>query len=179
MIGFKQITWAEISARRLERHALSAPAQEARPADIVGVMCGAHAQMLSAAELSIGLRLAAITRKDIRDALWTERSLIKTYGPRGTVHLLPTQDLPMWIGALSAMPYARNVDGKNELLTPEQAEAFILTDLGVNSTLGRGSGVFVRLDGRHPLVHGDEILIGRTRLQVDLSPSDPTLKPLG
>jgi hypothetical protein len=35
-------------------------------------MCGAHAQVLSAAELSIGLRIAGITRTDIQEALWTE-----------------------------------------------------------------------------------------------------------
>jgi hypothetical protein len=44
----------------------------------------------------------------------------------------------------------------------EQAEDFVLTDLGAKS------GVFVRVAGRHPLVHGDELLVGRTRLLVDL-----------
>ncbi len=44
----------------------------------------------------------------------------------------------------------------------EQAEVFVLTDLGAKS------GVFVRVTGRHLLAHGDEILIGRTRLLVDL-----------
>src|SRR2546430_11134802 len=29
-------------------------------------------------------------------ALWQDRSLVKTFGPRGTVHLLPAADLPMW-----------------------------------------------------------------------------------
>jgi hypothetical protein len=47
------------------------------------------------------------------------------YGPRGTVHLLPTQDLPMWTGALSATPYGQDADPRNELLTTEQAEAII------------------------------------------------------
>jgi hypothetical protein len=120
-----RLSWAEVCARRLDRHALSTPAQDAQPADIVGAMCGAHAQVLSAAELSIGLRMANGTRTDVREALWTERSLVKTFGPRGTVHLLPTQDLPMWTGALSALPPTRNVQGKDELLTPEQTEAVI------------------------------------------------------
>jgi hypothetical protein len=31
---------------------------------------------------------------------------VKTFGPRGTVHVLPTQDLPLWTGALSAIPLA-------------------------------------------------------------------------
>ncbi len=30
--------------------------------------------------------------------------LVKTFGPRGTIHLLPAADLPMWTGALSALP---------------------------------------------------------------------------
>jgi hypothetical protein len=120
-----RFTWAEVCARRLERHFLSGPSHDARPADIVRAMCGAHAQVMSAAELSIGLRTAGLTRADVRKALWTERSLIKTYGPRGTIHLLPSQDLPMWAGALSATPYGQQADPRNELLTHEQAEAVI------------------------------------------------------
>lgn len=120
-----RLSWTEVCARRLKRQALSEPSHIARPADIVRVMCGAHAQVMSAAELSIGLRISGIMRDDVRKALWIERSLVKTYGPRGTVHLLPTQDLPMWTGALSAKPYGLNADPKNELLTPKQAETII------------------------------------------------------
>lgn len=52
-------------------------------------LCGAHAQILSAAELSIGLRNASADREDARRALWQDRTLVKTFGPRGTAHLLP------------------------------------------------------------------------------------------
>lgn len=120
-----RLSWGEVCARRLARHALSAPLQGARPADIVGTTCGAHAQVLSAAELSIGLRLAGITRTAIRHALWTERSLVKTFGPRGTVHLLAAQDLPMWAGALSAIPPSRTSQAKDVRLTPEQTEQVV------------------------------------------------------
>jgi hypothetical protein len=56
------MTWSEVCARRLDRHGLAAPFADARPADVVRAMCGAHAQILSAAELSIGLRIADCTR---------------------------------------------------------------------------------------------------------------------
>ena len=85
-------------------------------------MCGAHAQVLSAAELSVGLRLAGVTRSDVRAALWDERSLVKTFGPRGTVHLLPTRDLPMWTGALSALPRPRSPFAEDVRLTDAQTE---------------------------------------------------------
>ena len=123
--GVTEVSWAAVCARRLQRHGLAAPLAGASPADVVAMMCGAHAQILSAAELSIGLRLAAGTRADVRNALWGERSLVKTFGPRGTVHLLPAAELPMWTGALSALPPAANGLAKDVRLTPEQIDAVV------------------------------------------------------
>jgi hypothetical protein len=98
------LTWSQVTARRMARHALTEPAADLGPAGIAGLLCGAHAQVLSAAELSIGRRIAGATRADVQRALWQERTLVKTFGPRGTIHLLPAADLPMWTGALSALP---------------------------------------------------------------------------
>jgi len=120
-----RFSWAAATARRLERQGLAAPAPGADPAAAVAAMCGAHAQVMAAAEVSIGLRLPGGTREAVRRALWTERSMIKTYGPRGTVHLLPARDLPLWTGALAAVPPSRNLFGKDALLTPDQAEELI------------------------------------------------------
>jgi len=52
------LTWSDVTARRMARHALAEPATDLGPADIAGVLCGAHAQVLTAAELSIGRRIA-------------------------------------------------------------------------------------------------------------------------
>ena len=119
------MSWAQASARRLDRHGLSAPLTDAEPADAVAAMCGAHAQLLTAAEWSVGLRLAGVTRGDVQMALWTGHSLVKTFGPRGTVHLLPTRDLPQWTGALSALPSAPNSSATDVRLTPGQTDAVI------------------------------------------------------
>lgn len=88
-------------------------------------MLGAHAQVLSAAELSVGLRGDGLTRTDVRTALWTDRTLVKTFGPRGTVHLLPAADLPLWTGALSAVPTGPNPFPENARMTPDQVEAVV------------------------------------------------------
>jgi winged helix DNA-binding protein len=98
------LTWSGVTARRMGRHGLAQPSADQGLADVAGVLCGVHAQVLSAAELSAGRRVAGATRADVRRALWDERTLVKTFGPRGTVHLLPAADLPMWTGALSAVP---------------------------------------------------------------------------
>jgi hypothetical protein len=88
-------------------------------------MGGAHAQVLSAAELSIGRRIAGATRADVQRALWEDRTLVKTFGPRGTVHLLPTADLPMWTGALSSLPSSVPMHPEPVRFTPEQADEVI------------------------------------------------------
>ena len=68
-------------------------------------MSGVHAQVLSAAEVSAALRVEGATRDDVRRALWEDRTLVKTFGPRGTVHLLPAADLGRWMAALGALPW--------------------------------------------------------------------------
>lgn len=47
----------------------------------------------------------------------------------------------------------------------EQAGEIVLTDLQSRT------GVFVRVKGEQELMHGDELIVGRTRLLVDLEPS--------
>ena len=60
------ITWNEASARRLERQFLATPADSGTPvAEVVGAMLGAHAQVLSAAEVSVGVRADTVTRADV------------------------------------------------------------------------------------------------------------------
>ncbi len=114
-----------MSAQRLQRHGLTTPLAAGRAVDAAAAMCGAHAQILSAAELSIGLRLEGATRADVREALWQDHSLIKTFGPRGTVHLLPARDLAMWTGALAALPRGPSSFPEHVRMTPEQTNAVI------------------------------------------------------
>ncbi|MEU8405798.1 winged helix DNA-binding domain-containing protein [Micromonospora sp. NPDC048842] len=121
-----ELSWAQVSARRLQRHRLCTPASGAAPdaarvAEVVSAISGAQAQIASAAELSIGLRVPGTTRALVRRALWTDRTLVKTRGPRGTVHLLAAADLPMWVGALTALP-APSWERSVALLTPRQTE---------------------------------------------------------
>ncbi|MGI5428362.1 winged helix DNA-binding domain-containing protein [Streptomyces sp. CA-179760] len=117
-----RITWDSASARRAERQFLARPAGSGTPvSEVVGAMAGAHAQVLSAAEVSVGVRTAGLTRADVRTALWDDRSLIKTYGPRGTVHLLPARELPLWSAALTAVPAGPSPFPPDVRLGEEQA----------------------------------------------------------
>lgn len=119
-----QVSFSQACAGRLQQHALTTPLASATPADAVARMCGAHAQVMTAAEWSIGLRLAGSRKEDIHAALWTERSLVKTFGPRGTVHVLSAADLPQWTAALTALS-SRPASLANTFLTPDQADEVI------------------------------------------------------
>ncbi|MFF7165047.1 winged helix DNA-binding domain-containing protein [Streptomyces sp. NPDC008086] len=122
----RAITWGEASARRMERQFLARPAERGTPvAEVVGAMLGAHAQVLSAAEVSVGVRASGVTRADVRAALWGDGSLVKTFGPRGTVHLLPAAELPLWCGALSAVPTGPSPFPPAVRVTEEQAAQIV------------------------------------------------------
>ncbi|MEU2392915.1 winged helix DNA-binding domain-containing protein [Streptomyces sp. NPDC007369] len=121
------VSWNAALARRLGRQGLDRPAPgsgSAGIAAVAGAMMGAHAQVLSAAELSLALRLDGVTRSDVRTALWADRTLVKTFGPRGTVHLLPAADLPWWTGALAAVPGSAGLPDPARM-TPGQTDEVV------------------------------------------------------
>lgn len=97
-----ELTWAQVHARRARRNHLARPAPRSRIVDVVGEVCGVQAQILTAADLALSARVAGLTQEDVRRELWEQRRLVKTYGPRGTLHLLPARELPLWMAALRA-----------------------------------------------------------------------------
>ena len=127
---------------RLRRHWLAAGAPADQMLDVVGGVCGIHAQVTASAELSLGLRVAGINRQDIRDALWKDRILVKTYGLRGTLHIFATRELPLWLAALKAKPAPRE---PNRI----ELETLALAPAGPNverarAWLGRGREIVAR-----------------------------------
>lgn len=98
----RSFTWETTCQRRLARHHLLQPVAQDRLVEAVRTVGGVQAQILSAAELAVGVRVAGVTRQDVQAALWERHTLVKTYGPRGTLHLLPADELPLWMAALRA-----------------------------------------------------------------------------
>ena len=66
-------------------------------------VCGIHAQVMGAAELSISARVEGLTQEDVRAELWEKRSLVKAWTIRGTLHLHAADDLPLWAAARRAV----------------------------------------------------------------------------
>lgn len=92
------MTLDEVLRRRIERHLLGTE----RGADVVEVarrVSGVHAQVASSAQAAADLRLGAPA--GLEQALWSDRTLVRTWAARGTLHLLPAGDLPFWVAAMS------------------------------------------------------------------------------
>jgi hypothetical protein len=66
---------------------------------VAGEIGGAQAQVMSAAELQLCVRVGS-SIEDVRNALWKERTLVKTWLMRGTLHLVPAAELPLYTAAM-------------------------------------------------------------------------------
>jgi hypothetical protein len=96
-----ELTWTQVHAFRLARHHLVRRAPKKDLARVVGDIGGVQAQVMTAAELQVGVRVDC-TVDDVRAALWKNKRLAKTWLMRGTLHLVPAADLPLFTAAMSA-----------------------------------------------------------------------------
>jgi hypothetical protein len=96
-------TWDEVRARRLARSFITRRASPDRLLEVVHDVGGVHAQVQASAELQLATRVDGITQQDVRDALWERRDLVKAWTLRGTLHLHPADELPLWYAAARAV----------------------------------------------------------------------------
>jgi hypothetical protein len=94
-----ELSWPQVLAFRLARHHLLKRAPKRDLVPVVGAIGGVQAQVMSAAELQVGVRVNSTVR-DVRTALWTDKTLVKTWLMRGTLHLVPAADLPLYTAAM-------------------------------------------------------------------------------
>jgi DNA glycosylase AlkZ-like len=105
-------------------------------------VCGVHAQVQGSAELQLAARVDGLTQQDVRDALWRDRTLVKAWTLRGTLHLHPADELPLWLAARRAV--ADDTAALEAWVDPEGARHPALTrdDVGEIRT-----AVLAALDG--------------------------------
>jgi hypothetical protein len=109
-----------VHAFRLARHHLANRSPKKDLARVIGDIGGVQAQVMSSAELQVGVRVEC-TVKDVRTALWEDRSLVKTWLMRGTLHLVPSVDLPLYAAAMGSRRL-RNINSWLKLLQITEPE---------------------------------------------------------
>lgn len=98
------LRWPSVLAWRLRRQHLARRVPRERALGVVADIGGLHAQLASSAELTLWARVEGLARGWLEHALWEDRALVKTWAMRGTLHLLPADELAIWVGAQGALP---------------------------------------------------------------------------
>src|SRR5437016_9644447 len=87
----------QVSAFRLSRHHLSDRAPASGLVQVAGDMGGTQAQLLSAAQIALWARTRGLRMSDVEQALWRDRTLVKSWCIRGTLHLIPSRDFAVFV----------------------------------------------------------------------------------
>jgi len=90
-----------VRTRRLARSALTR--RSSSLVDVARQVGGVHAQVQASAELQLAARVDGVTQQDVRAALWRDRTLVKAWTLRGTLHLHPADELAVWFAANRAV----------------------------------------------------------------------------
>ncbi len=98
----------QVRSWRLAKQHLLTRAPKDELVKVVSDVCGVQAQVMSGAALGIWARVEDVTVQDVEDALWKQRRLVKTWCMRGTLHLLPADELPLYVAALKTRTNYRN-----------------------------------------------------------------------
>src|SRR5437868_2965640 len=78
---------------RAQRLALPLSDRITSVAHVVKELCGIQAQEVPAAALAVRVRSVGLVAANVEHARVQERSVVRTWGPRGTLHLLAAEDL--------------------------------------------------------------------------------------
>jgi hypothetical protein len=124
-----RLTSPGVLAWRLTRQRLDRRTPRDEALGVVREICGLHAQVMSSAELTLWARVEDLEPQAVREALWKHRSLAKTWAMRGTLPLLPSDELPMWVAALGVLKPRYHAASWQRYygLTREEAEAMLAT----------------------------------------------------
>ncbi len=98
------VSWKRVEAFRLSRHHLSKRAPLSALTSVAGNIAGAQAQVLSAAQLSIWARIKGAILRDLDSAIWEDHSLVKAWCMRGTLFLLPSDELAVFARGSNRKP---------------------------------------------------------------------------
>jgi winged helix DNA-binding protein len=95
------LTWPQVLAWRMRRQLVDPPGDDSA-VEITHRLGGVQAQVGSAAELAVAVRQQQPRAGQVEQALYEDRTLIRTWAMRGTLHLLPTDEAGAYLAVSGA-----------------------------------------------------------------------------
>ncbi|MBX5327118.1 MAG: winged helix DNA-binding domain-containing protein [Candidatus Bathyarchaeia archaeon] len=97
------ISLQKVARFYLQNHFLLHKTKKRNVTDAIGALCGLHSQVPLTPYLSLWNRVEDFEPKLLDDGLYSRKSLVKIWCMRGTVHVIPSADLPVYVNALKRM----------------------------------------------------------------------------
>jgi hypothetical protein len=121
------LSWQQVLSWRVRRQHLAVRTPRKAALDVVVDIAGLHAQLMGSAELTLWARVEGLEPGAVARAVWEEKTLVKTWAMRGTLHLLPAAELPIWTAAQGMQKPRHHVGAwlRHYGLTREQADAML------------------------------------------------------
>jgi hypothetical protein len=94
--------------------------EKSNVARVVKDVCGLQAQEASSAALAIRVRSTRLNAADVEQARVGDRTIIRTWGPRGTLHLLASEDIGWMLSLLGPVFVAGDRRRREELGLSEE-----------------------------------------------------------
>lgn len=104
--------WMRLRAQWLDPQSADVTAGVAR---VVRALCSVQAQELAAADLAVRVRRAGLVAADLAYARMHDRSVVRTWAMRGTLHLVATDDLAWLLPLLGPIFIATSARRRAEL----------------------------------------------------------------
>jgi hypothetical protein len=122
---------------RLIRSGLLAPF--ASPEAAAGALVGIQAQILPAAGVALWNRTTGLTHDRFEQILYDERTLVKLWGQRGTLHLYPSSEWPLVCAMISGAKswWGRTAEKENRYDDYDALVNNLATELRRRETMGR------------------------------------------
>jgi len=97
------ISMEKVNRLYLIKHHLFKKAKKNELVKVVDDVCGLHAQASATPYLSLWNRIENFENGLLDEALYRDKALVKVWCMRGTLHIIPSQDLPIYNRALKRM----------------------------------------------------------------------------
>jgi len=120
-----EISLHAVRGFRMRRQHLIERAPAGNLLEGVEAVHGIQAQISAHAQFAVAQRIERCKPAEIDRALWQEKSLIKTWAMRGTVHWLPATEEPLFVAGMRVVRLP-SIDRwwRNEGIAPEQVQQF-------------------------------------------------------
>ncbi len=88
----------ELNRITLSKHCLISRSR--KPLKVISLICGLNAQVAPSPHLSLWNRVSGFRKEFLEKELYVEKRAVKSWFMRGTVHIIPSDEYPIYRGAL-------------------------------------------------------------------------------